>query len=124
MKLLLTYSTLAALSLTLAAPLASARDRDRDRDDHRDHRNRRDHHDRGDHYDRRGSSRPDRSRTIYVIERDRPVQRVVFVDPSGRYYRISNGRRVFVQGRSWESYPTREYTRDGRRRTGLFFFRR
>lgn len=61
----------------------------------------------------------DRSRTIFVIERDRPVERVVYMDPDGRYYRFVDGRRVYVQERYYESYPSKYYYPDGRRRSGV-----
>ena len=63
--------------------------------------------------------RRDRSRTIYVIERDRPVERVVYIDPDGRYYRSIEGRRVYVSGRYYETYPSRYYHPDGRRRVTI-----
>ena len=58
----------------------------------------------------------DRTRTIYVVERNRPVERVVYVDPDGRYYRWADGRRSYVTGRYYESYPSRYYYPDGRPR--------
>jgi Ni/Co efflux regulator RcnB len=82
------------------------RDRDRDRD--RDH-------DRGRHW---GRDR-DRTRTIYVIERDRPVRRVVYIDPNGRYYYRSGTRRTYVRSRYFESYPSRYYTSSGQRRINI-----
>jgi hypothetical protein len=56
-------------------------------------------------YSERHSSR-DRTRTIYIIERDRPVARTVYVSPEGRYYRSVSGRRVYVTGRYYTSYPS------------------
>jgi hypothetical protein len=61
----------------------------------------------------------DRSRTIYVIERNRPVRRVVYVSPGGGYYRIVDGRRRYVSGRYYTSYPSRYYYSDGRPRVGV-----
>jgi len=75
------------------------RNYDRDRDDRRDY----------------GSSR-DRTRSIYIIERNRPVERTVYVDSSGRYYRVVDGRRSYVQERYYDSYPSKQYHADGRRR--------
>jgi len=63
--------------------------------------------------------RVDRTRSIYVIERNRPVRRVVYVNDSGRYYHWSGGRRVYVTGRYYTSYPSRYYYRDGRPRIGV-----
>ena len=63
----------------------------------------------------------DRTRTIYVIERERPVQRVVYVSPGGGYYRIVEGRRDYVRGRYYTSYPSRYYYPDGRRRVNVSF---
>lgn len=54
-------------------------------------------------------------RTVYVIEDDRPVRRVVYVD-NGRYYRVVSGRRVYLHNRVYTSYPSRYYHADGRRR--------
>ena len=61
----------------------------------------------------------ERSRTIYVIENNRPVSRVVYVDDSGGYYRHVNGRRAYVRGRYYTSYPSRYYYSDGRPRVGI-----
>lgn len=91
-------TAVAAAVLTGGALTAQARDRD---------------HDRGRHVDRHR-----RSREVYVVERNRPVRRTVFVDERGRYYRENGGRRVFVT-RFFNSYPERYYYRDGRRRAGI-----
>lgn len=61
----------------------------------------------------------DRTRTIYVIENHRPVERVVYVDDGGRYYRYSGGSRTYVRGRYFTSYPSRYYYNDGRPRIGV-----
>ena len=63
----------------------------------------------------------DRTRTVYVIERNRPVQRVVYVSPDGSYYRIIDGRRSYLSGRYYNSYPSRYYYPDGRRRVNVSF---
>lgn len=63
----------------------------------------------------------DRTRTIYVIERQRPVQRAVYVSPGGGYYRIVDGRRSYVRDRYYTSYPSRYYYPDGRRRLNVSF---
>ncbi len=96
------FSLFALSALTFRVE-GSDRDRDRDRDWDK-------HHDR-DH--------EDRSRTIYFVEHDRPVQRVVYITPDGRYYRIIDGQRVFVKEKYYESYPSRFYTPDGHRRAGV-----
>jgi len=64
----------------------------------------------------RGRAISRHSRTIYVIERNRPIKRVVYIDDSGRYYRYYGGRRQYVRGRYYESYPSRYYYSDGRPR--------
>ncbi|MCE9609955.1 MAG: hypothetical protein K8R23_07070 [Chthoniobacter sp.] len=69
--------------------------------------------------DRDREERGDRKRTIYVIERDRPVSREVFVDHDGNYYRWVDGRRVYIRDRYFESYPSKYYTPDGRRRVTI-----
>jgi hypothetical protein len=149
MKNLLIYSVLAFTSLAAVSPEAFARtenprcdrgdrddwrdryrdrDRDRDRDRYRDRDD--DRYRGGDRYryrdndrrvyrDYRGINRRDRSRTIYVIERNRPVRRVVYLAPDGRYYRIRGGRRVFVQERYYTTYPSRYFYRDGRPRVNI-----
>ena len=60
-----------------------------------------------------------RSRSIYVIENRRPVRRVVYVDDNGGYYRYIGGRRSYVSGRYFTSYPSRYYYSDGRPRVGV-----
>jgi hypothetical protein len=97
---------------------------DRDRRDYSE-RDRRDYSDRdgrsyGDrNYTRYRESSRERSRTIYVIERDRPVQRVVYVDSDGRYFQRVSGRRVYVRQRYFDSYPSRYYTSSGKRRINI-----
>ena len=61
----------------------------------------------------------DRTRTVYVIERDRPVRRVVYVSPGGGYYRVIDGRRSYLSGRYYTSYPSRYYYPDGPRRVNV-----
>lgn len=61
----------------------------------------------------------ERTRSIYMIEQNRPVQRVVYIDSQGRYYRSIQGRRVYVQDRYFESYPSKYYYPDGRRRVTI-----
>ena len=60
-----------------------------------------------------------RRRTVYLIERGRPVRREVFFDGRGRYYRLIDGRPVSIRERVFESYPERYYYRDGRPRAGI-----
>lgn len=60
-----------------------------------------------------------RTKTIYVIENRRPVSRVVYVDDDGRYYRHVGGRRSYIRGRYFTSYPSRYYYPDGRPRAGI-----
>jgi hypothetical protein len=88
-------------------------DRDRDHDKHSDYERR--SYDQSRSY-RSYSTRQNRTRTIYIIERDRPVARTVFVGPDGRYYRRVNGRRSYVTQHYFESYPSRYYTASGHRR--------
>src|SRR5215203_5982605 len=98
---------LAALVLVTGATTAQAKHKDKDK--YYKHSSY-DRYDRDDRYGRGhygGSSYRDRSRTIYVIERNRPVQRVVYLAPDGRYYRTVSGRRVYVSGRYYTSYPSR-----------------
>ena len=110
MKKLILFTAFAILATTTASLQAKDkrkhfhRDRveDRDDDDRRHWR-----HDR------------ERTRTIYVIERDRPVKRVVYVDPNGRYYHRSGARRIYVRDRYFESYPSRYYTSSGQRRINI-----
>ena len=61
----------------------------------------------------------ERSRTIYVIENRRPVRRVAYVDDDGGYYHYVGGRRSYVRGRYFTSYPSRYYYADGRPRVGV-----
>jgi hypothetical protein len=70
----------------------------------------------GEHSQYRG-----RTRTIYVIERGRPVRRVVYASPGGGYYRVIDGRRSTVRGRTFTSYPSKYYYPDGRRRLNVSF---
>ena len=60
-----------------------------------------------------------RRRTVYIIQRGRPVRREVFFDGRGRYYEIIDNRPVFIRERVFESYPEHYYHRDGRPRAGL-----
>ena len=60
-----------------------------------------------------------RRKTVYLIERGRPVRREVFFDGRGRYYQIIDDRPVFIRERVFESYPERYYHRDGRPRAGI-----
>jgi|GEM_PF-2922621 len=76
------------------------------RDDRRDDR---------DYRDYRGDSR-DRTRTIYVIQGNRPVEQTVYIGTDGRYYRSVDGRRSYISERHYESYPSKYYYPDGRRR--------
>jgi len=78
----------------------------------------RSHDDREAHRDNGGPG-AGRPRTIYVIERDRPVERVVYVDADGRYYRWEDGRRIYVVERHYDSYPSKYYFPDGRRRVTI-----
>lgn len=70
-----------------------------------------------DGYDR-GYNRQ-RRRSVYIIQRGRPVRREVFFDGRGRYYEIIDNRPVFIRERVFESYPERYYHRDGRPRGGI-----
>jgi hypothetical protein len=102
-----------AIALSTATGFAKKKDKDKDWD--RDH-----HHDRDRVvYVERGGPPRDRTRTIYVIERERPVQRVVYVGGDGRYYRWVDGRRVYVRERYFDSYPSKYYYPDGRRRVTI-----
>lgn len=65
------------------------------------------------HYNRQ------RRRSVYIIQRGRPVRREVFFDGRGRYYEIIDNRPVFIRERVFESYPERYYHRDGRPRAGV-----
>lgn len=107
-------AALAVAILSTATGLAKDKDKHKDKDWDRD-----DDHDRGRtvYVDRDGPR--DRTRTIYVIERERPVQRVVYVDGDGRYYRWIDGRRAYVRERYFDSYPSKYYYPDGRRRVTI-----
>lgn len=127
MKNTILYTLLAivASGALTTAEARSRRDRDNDRRDYdrRDRHERydRDHrYDRHDRYDRyRSSYRSHRTRTIYVIENRRPVRRVVYVHPSGYYYRVVGGRHLRIRDRYYTSYPSRYYYSDGRPRVGI-----
>ena len=99
-------------SFFVAAPTAEARPKHKHKHYEKHHR----HHDRHDHYRERH-----RTRKLYIIERGRPVERVVYINPGGGYYRVINGRRVVVRERYYTSYPSRYYYPDGRRRVGIRF---
>jgi len=147
MKKLFLYGTIALLTVATAATgLAKDKKKDKDKDDDKDRERvvyvqpdgsryyvdrdgKRHWVDGGRDDDRyrderdsrksyQGSSR-DRTRTIYVIERNRPVERVVYVDSGGRYYRLVDGRRSYVQERYYDSYPSKYYHSDGRRRVTI-----
>jgi hypothetical protein len=125
MKKLFLYSTVALLTLATTMTVQAKDKRDK-RKSYGKSRHRVVHVERHSDRDRRdsgyrGDYHRDRTRRIYVIERDRPVQRVVYVDGDGRYYRWINERRVYVRERYYESYPSRYYTRDGRRRVNVSF---
>ena len=110
MKKLIFFTTFAILATTTATVQAKDKHKysDRDRAEYWDHDN-------GRH---RGDDR-ERTRTIYVIERDRPVKRVVYIDTNGRYYQRSGVRRIYVRDRYFESYPSRYYTSSGQRRLNI-----
>jgi len=97
-------------SFFVATPTVEARPKRKHYEKH--HR----HHDRHDHYRDRH-----RTRKLYFIERGRPVERVVYINPGGGYYRVVKGRRVVVRERYYTSYPSRYYYPDGRRRVGIRF---
>lgn len=119
MKKLFIYSALCAACLLTNPATADARDKGRgkNREHYSDYSNRGD----GRYRDERSRYR-DRTRTIYVIENRRPVERVVYVDGDGGYYRMVDGRRSYVRSRYYTSYPSRYYYADGRRRVGFSFF--
>jgi len=81
---------------------------------HKHHYHRHHHHHDDHHYSHR-------TRSLYFIERNRPVKRVVYINPGGGYYRVIGGRRVVVRERYYTSYPSRYYYPDGRRRIGIRF---
>ena len=60
-----------------------------------------------------------RHKTVYLIERGRPVRREVFFDGRGRCYQMVDDRPVFIRERVFDSYPERYYYRDGRPRAGF-----
>ena len=72
-------------------------------DDHRDYSDRHHH----------------RTRSIYLIQNDRPVRQVVYVDDDGRYYRRTSDRRIYITSHYFESYPSRYYTSSGQRRINI-----
>src|SRR6478735_9595642 len=77
-KLFIYSAVLAAFTVGAAPADAKPKYHHNDHDDHR-HYDRHDHdHDRYRH----------RSREVYFIERNRPVKRVVYINPGGGYYRI------------------------------------
>ncbi len=86
--------------------------------DDKDHNQDRSRDDRDGRRDNGGAPQ-DRPRTIFVIERDRPVERTVYVDRDGRYYRWEDGRRIYVVERHYDSYPSKYYYPDGRRRVTI-----
>jgi len=100
-----------ALASGVSTAEAKHKDKHHDDDDHGSY-----YHDHGDRYEH---SYHGSTRTIYVVEQNRPVERVVYVSPDGRYYRWLDGRRVYVTGRYYTSYPTRYYYADGRPRVGV-----
>lgn len=116
MKKLLTYSLVGLFSLTFAAVTAEAKKKDKHKYKDKD-RDRVVYVER----DRDDDYRRDRSRRIYVIEGNRPVQREVYVGGDGRYYRYLGGRRVYVTGRHYDSFPSRHYYSDGRPRVQISF---
>ena len=134
MNKLFLYSTIACLTAA-SATTGLAKDKDdkkKDKNKDKDHvvyverdgrrynndRERFEERDRDNRVEYRGNGR-DRTRTIYVIERNRPVEQVVFVDSDGRYYRSVDGRRVDIRERYFESYPSKYYYPDGRRRVTI-----
>lgn len=66
-----------------------------------------------------GDRGQDRTRTLYFIERNRPVERTVYVDSEGRYYRWEDGRRNYIRDGYYTSYPSKYYYPDGRRRVTI-----
>lgn len=108
----LSFFTSVVLFTVLTAATGLAKD-DKKKDKDKDH-----DHDR-DRYEDRGDRRSDRTRSIYVIERDRPVERVVYIDRDGNYYREVDGRRLYIRDRYYDSYPSKYYYPDGRRRVTI-----
>ena len=109
----LSLSITIAILTGLAAGTGLAKDKDKDKD-----------HDKDRDRDQvvvvnRGGPVRDQTRTIYVVEGDRPVERVVSVDREGHYYRVVDGRRIFIRDRYFESYPEKYYYPDGRRRVTI-----
>ena len=124
MNKLLLCATLAWLTAFAASVEAKDKKKDKYKDWDNDSRKRSAHYDNRDHdkdryrnHDRYRTS--DRSRTIYVIERERPVKRLVYIDSDGRYYQRHKGQRVYVRERYFESYPSRYYTSSGQRRVSI-----
>jgi hypothetical protein len=109
------YSLLAIMA---AGTIGSAEAKPPWRRDYDDRRDRYSRYDR-DRYDHRHGYRSHRTRTIYVIENRRPVRRVVYVHPSGYYYRVVGGRPIRIRDRYYTSYPSRYYYSDGRPRVGV-----
>jgi hypothetical protein len=116
------YTLLAVIASgsVLTAEARSRRDRDDDWRDY-DRRNRHERYDRSDRHHHRHHShyRSHRTRTVYVIENRRPVRRVVYVHPSGYYYRVIGGRHHRIRDRYYTSYPSRYYYSNGRPRLGI-----
>jgi len=107
MKKLLLYSLVAITTVVGGSATAEAKPKHH-------------HHDRHDHDDHHHHSH--HTRELYFIERGRPVRRVVYVHPSGYYYRIVSGRQIRIRERYYTSYPSRYFYPDGRRRIGIRFF--
>jgi len=70
-------------------------------------------------YHNPGNLNHGRTSSIWVIEHNRPVRRVVYLDSGGAYYRIVSGRRVYIREHYYTSYPSRYYYSDGRPRVGV-----
>ena len=63
----------------------------------------------------------DVEKTVYVVENNHPVQRKLFVDPQGHYYRVEGGKHIVVEHVS-ENYPDKYFTRDGKQRPGVTIY--
>ncbi|MHA3775151.1 hypothetical protein ACXR0O_26815 [Verrucomicrobiota bacterium sgz303538] len=113
MKNLLLYSSI-VLATALGTVTADAKS-SHGRHDHHDR-----HHDRHDDHHHHYKTKV-RTNTVYIIERGRPVRHVVYVHPSGYYYRVIGGRQVRIRERYFTSYPSRYFYPDGRRRVGVSF---